>query len=77
MYAALSEAKNATAAAISSGLPILPSGMLFKSGLLSAEIFCHVRLDKARATALQVMPREASSRATDFVRPMTPAFEAE
>ena len=77
MYAALSEAKNATAAAISSGLPILPSGMLFKSGLLSPRFSVMSVWIKPGATALQVMPREASSRATDFVRPMTPAFEAD
>ena len=77
MYAAASLARNATAAAMSSGLPMRPSGIIERR-VLSSPMFSVMSVwMKPGATALQVTLREASSRATDFVRPIRPAFDAE
>ena len=78
MYAASSDARNATALLISSTLPILERGIIS-----STDFFCSS--DKTfvisvsiypGATALTVIPRDASSFAADLVIPITPALEA-
>ena len=78
MYEAASEARKRTAEAMSSGssetgqrnLPVKLSRAFLR------QLVRHVRLDKARRDALTVMPREASSRAAAFVKPITPALAA-
>ncbi len=79
MYEASSEARNATAAAISSGVPKRPSGVAVRipSWIASDRPDVSSVSTNPGATALQVMPREASSRAVAFVSPIRPALAAE
>jgi hypothetical protein len=79
MNAASSLARKATALAISSVVPKRPSGVRDVISAWSAagrSCVSSVRTNPG-ATALQVMPREASSRAVAFVSPIRPAFAAE
>src|SRR5579883_3090162 len=78
MYPASSLARNFTAAAMSSGFPIRPSGT-------DARIFARTSSDSTfvmsvsmypGATALTVMLRLAISCASVFVTPISPAFDA-
>ena len=78
MKEASSEQRKRTAPATSSGLPSRPSGVF-------ARIACRAASGRTSvsavpiypgATALARTPREPSSRASDFVNPMIPAFEA-
>lgn len=78
IYFALSDAKNATVFAISVSSPNRDSGICsnicdFKSSL-SASVISETM--KPGATALTVIPRDASSRALDFVKPSIPALVA-
>src|SRR3990172_709052 len=79
MYPAWSEARKATALAISEVSPLRPSGInptipsLRFSGTVSQ---ISVSIYPA-ATALTVILREATSRASDLVKPIWPALEAE
>src|SRR4029077_11020037 len=79
MKAASSEARNATACAISSGVPNRPSGVRAVISAWSASGRSWVSSVRTNpgATALTVMEREASSRATALVKPMRPAFADE
>jgi hypothetical protein len=76
MNAASSETRNATASAISSGVPNRPSGVRSVSCAFSGSGRSCVSYvsTKPGATALTVMLRDASSRAAAFVSPMRPAF---
>jgi hypothetical protein len=79
MNAASSLARKATAWAISSVVPNRPSGVLevISAWRASGRSWVSSVRTKPGATALQVIPRDASSRAVAFVRPMRPAFAAE
>src|ERR1700722_10864523 len=77
-YAARSLAKNRTTFATSSAVPKRPSAIrvfnISRAGSPSALVISVTM--KPGATAFAVIPRDASSRATDFVNPMRPAFDA-
>ena len=66
------------ASAMSSGLPSEPRGICLSSSAFMSSLSTAVMSVsmKPGARALTVMPREASSRARDFVRPMRPALLA-
>src|SRR5690606_38080329 len=78
IYDASSEARKQTAAAMSSGVPSRPSGM--RSAQAACAPSARPRVMSVSimpgATAFTVMPREATSRASAFVNPMSPAFDA-
>ena len=79
MKPARSEHRNATAAATSSAVPSRLMGVsLTSSPTMSSVSDPEVSsvLTYPGATALQVMLREPYSRATDFVKPISPAFAA-
>ena len=73
------DARKATAAATSSGVPSRPSGMRVKSFSFCSGVITSVMAVsmKPGATAFTRTPRGASSLADVFVSPITPAFEAE
>ncbi len=78
MYPASSDARNATAAAISRSVPARPSGTWrghrrFCSSFSTAVIAVSMY---PGATAFTVIVRLASSRARLFVSPISPAFDA-
>ena len=78
MYFASPLARKATALAMSSGSPNLPSGICVTTPLFSSSgspLVMSVAM-KPGATALHVMPRLASSRAITFVSPISPALLA-
>ncbi len=79
MNAASSETRKATASAISSGLPKRPSGV--RAVISSRSSWARPAVSSVSmnpgATALQVMPRLASSRAVALVSPMSPALADE
>ena len=78
MYPASSEARKATAFAISSVVPKRPSGVRAVISCLSSSGRSWVSSVRTNpgATALTVMPREASSRAVALVKPISPALAA-
>ena len=75
-------AKNSAAIAMSSGSPILPSGMRPGpmigpfSSMLAPAAFAPGVSTPPGSTALTRMPSAANSSAVVFVRLLTPAFEA-
>jgi hypothetical protein len=79
MKAASSLARNATALAISSVVPYRPSGVraVISAWSASGRSFVSSVRTKPGATALQVIPREASSRAVAYESPISPALAAE
>ena len=78
MYDASSDAKNATARATSCGVPARPAGMPeHMKSLAACGMAAVISVSiKPGATALTVMPRDATSRASDLVIPMRPALLA-
>ena len=76
MYDASSDARKATVFATCSGFPNVPAGIWLRIWFLTCSLnFCVISVSiKPGATAFTVMPRDASSFAADFVRPITPAF---
>ena len=79
MYPAASDARKHTAAATSSGVPKRPSGiadaqLAWASVLMSRVMSVSM---SPGATTFTVIDREATSRASAFEKPMTPAFAAE
>ena len=68
-----------TADAISSTVPKRPSGVcaLIWSVRLAGRSLVSSVTTKPGATALQVMPRDATSRAVALVRPIRPALDDE
>src|SRR5581483_6480075 len=71
------EARNQITSAISSGAAIRPSGIwAISSGVRSVAGSRSVSVGPG-ATQLTRIPWGASSRASDFVRPITPAFDAQ
>src|SRR5438874_2386771 len=77
-YLAALDARNATALAMSSAVPVLPSGIFdWMEFLISSErpAVMSVVMNPG-ATALTVILRLASSRASDLVRPIKPALLA-
>ena len=75
MYDAPSEYKNATAAATSSGVPIRRNGTIAARASRSAPASISVSIHPG-ATQFTVIRRFASSSASDFVAPISPAFDA-
>src|SRR5512138_820437 len=75
MNAAWSDARNETAYAISSGLPLRPSGTIFTaaSRVAGSMAFRISVSTKPGAIAFTVTLREATSRASDLVKPIMPA----
>src|SRR5205823_6170966 len=78
MYAARSDARNATTPATSFGVPSRSSGICCESVVRASGVIAAVMSVsmKPGATTLARMFLDASSFATDFVRPMRPALLA-
>jgi hypothetical protein len=78
-YDASRDARNAMQAATSSGVPIRPIGIVPRAAsraVAGSDDVIAVSMNPG-ATLLTVMLRVATSRASDFVSPIKPAFAAE
>ena len=76
IYPAPSDARNPTDCAISASVPARPSGIV---AIIAARCFSSSTAVMAvsmypGATAFTVIPREATSRASERVSPISPAF---
>src|SRR5438105_5328380 len=78
IYDASSEARKHTAAAISSGVPSRFRGILAVQSPRTLSVIARVMSVSISpgATEFTVIVRDATSCATDFTKPMSPAFEA-
>jgi hypothetical protein len=78
MNAASSEQRKRTAPATSSGSPSRPSGVFESIACCASSGSTSVNrvFTYPGATTFERTPRLPSSRASDFVKPMMPAFEA-
>src|SRR3954463_7644445 len=78
IYAASSDARKHTAAAMSSGVPSRLSGILAAHSSCAVPVIARVMSVSISpgATTLTVMLRDATSCATDLANPISPAFDA-
>src|SRR5829696_6188745 len=78
IYDASSDARKQTADAMSPGVPSRLSGIFEAHSSCALPVMARVMSVsiKPGATTLTVMPRDATSMATDFANPISPAFEA-